>query len=1613
MSSLRSQFHHSRQQHEQQQHQSSNPSQTSQKQFSSTRIPTKPVSAESGKPGKAVQHVSKLAKRSKSVKSSESSSKSSTTRTATPVTAVAQNTIGTSRGISVAPSGVTASSAPPNMRTPSLVSGSSVSTYDSPRSVLRRKPSGAIDRYAAQKRAASAGGGELERVRSQSRNESSREMFDNTVLGICMPSTRAHVEFRSPFELSQQAYDIKDYPPPVPAIYAPSATPSTRYADSPFSHVPTPSSASSYSPGLVATSGTANRSLRSTSPTRRRPPPSGRTPSRDQASKLGLPPVRESSTSSSNSAARTQIRLVQGRSEPPEQPPEIPLRRRPTDASKPTPRSMQSTDAQVASPNRKPPQVPPELAHLNVDPFPPPNTTTHKSPPPRPIRDDTTTLPDMSRPVIQSDLPRLYTTYHKRTPSQETPGSSSSSNVKSRFGFSSRSSSRNESPRIDSAISPPPTAKSLQRGTSPKVVQSADGNKLRRKDSPAIGAPSPGKTSKFGLFSRKPKTEPQANIEKPKRQPSKGPMAGTGHEAYGRFGLRGRSGSISSNNGGFRSPSTDSGSSHAPRSVPPPPSLRKGSTGSQAGSELDDFLRERLNPVILRGSGSTGGRTGSSSDLPGCSYQQAPSHSSSPDGYAHPHLLPSAIQDHYTGSPVKRPSLGGRELSESSEDDVPTRRSNLATRRSLTRVSSVDSRSPVRVPLPINTNLPMQKNAIGSYDTETSAWPRTDDTLPPERELLQHEGLWLRSPTHSESTIKSPRKWNFFQRITSSPLSKGKQKAVEPREVPEFAAHQSPYRGVAHYAMPDSVEPIGLSEVERIAQEYDTSAEDSLSEWDGPSKMVPYERRHTSMLPSPPRREYSSDSDFRVRPKPPRINVERQDSSESPEVLRAQAAFKPQAANMVDIPRSPADGYSSSLAIPQDDTSYERHAKVTTREPASQESIGTPEQPNDSPRQPRLSPVGRIPAVVSRRDRDRKLSDNSFSRPFARAQPRPSVKAPLRPGSVYNQIRDMASPIEAGSQPVSSSSTHSDVEPRTSSYCTDPPSDSTNRTSMGIHNQLEFFSLQPRKGSEQSYQSSSSGNPSWPAPLFSQPPQQEDIWHEYNDFMDQMGPLKTPTTGSSLGAPFQYSSMLFEGNNYSFPTPSLRSQPPSVGLPPIPGQTQENLGPTVLTVPQQISKFLQPSMSPITPDTISGLVDGYGTRSTSTLFSQNAHQRASMQASVHDAARDSVASSSYYSRGSSHSRSASVPGPNARLSETSSTPTARGNRATPLMEIAEIPPTPSDTKASSSLRFGALMTSKWLSFGRVLFSPAHNEVQLASESKVLVVDGLSSDWSYYVALSYPQAQVYNLSMNLPSSPSFSWPADDDVKPPPNHHQLRLANIETSFPFPKGFFNAIVFRFPTATTEHAYAACLSECKRVLRPGGFLEVAMLDLDLMNMGTRARKAVRDLKTRMQLRDQEVCLRNLSDIFVRLIGRRGFESVQRCIVGVPAAGRIPRSQDMSSISSDSETGRPFWQREAKHSKSQEFSLSNLLEDTRRASEDGFAPDKSNSDENITKMAAKVGRWWYSTCYEKALLPQERSIWKGDPGLLRECEKQGTSFRLLICHAQKPAQVRRRTQSC
>lgn len=203
-----------------------------------------------------------------------------------------------------------------------------------------------------------------------------------------------------------------------------------------------------------------------------------------------------------------------------------------------------------------------------------------------------------------------------------------------------------------------------------------------------------------------------------------------------------------------------------------------------------------------------------------------------------------------------------------------------------------------------------------------------------------------------------------------------------------------------------------------------------------------------------------------------------------------------------------------------------------------------------------------------------------------------------------------------------------------------------------------------------------------------------------------------------------------------------------------------------------------------------------------------------------------------------------------------------------------------------------------------------------------------------------------------------------------------------------------------------------------------MSLLDRDMVNMGPHTRKAIRQLKEMTCLSDSTLSLKPTSDSVQRELGAQGFDSLRRCMVRIPVAGMVLRSSDSSSSAHSISTATP----------STAFSLPTISVKTAGGGQSTGAASKSPSndanislgdllsdpspspanDESIAKIVARVGRWWYSKCYEDPVFSTgntDPGIWN-DRKVLRECQKRGTGFRMFIAYAQKPSEVPRRTAS-
>lgn len=990
------------------------------------------------------------------------------------------------------------------------------------------------------------------------------------------------------------------------------------------------------------------------------------------------------------------------------------------------------------------------------------------------------------------------------------------------------------------------------------------------KEPSPVTASSTKSSSRFGLFMKRTKSPLEITpIESADKAAKKGPAAGTGHEGYGKYSRRGRSGSTSTSGSRGRSTSTAS----AGRT----PSSRKSSFTSR-DDPMDDFLSARLAPVVIPG----GGRA-ADSPFHGSSHYPSSSGDSSvamdlPSRGPRPSQPPPNVSNieipgtHYLRRDHRKlpDRQGDPEYAyEQQQREVVhfrQRRPTLAARRSAHRSHVFGQEAePLKLPAPIDIRARTASPGMDSRDTVQSSI-RTDVSDISEG----HEGNWLKS-RRTEKRVKSPRKWNFFQKAQAStrrfpdamvPRPEDDQGSI--RELPATVTRVPEARTVPFYALLDGSEQEGLDQTE-----FSSAAGTTQPSADNSAISQRQEHRLSSLLPSPP----TLTAEF----------------LSSPGLLHPPVALRPPEVN-------------------------------PEKEPT----------PAPEPKKPRLQQVGRIPRVVSKRDRPHKPPPQSFSRPFTRHV---ALSAdPPAPAPVQKTV-EAERPVLGIRTEFPSTGPWGDQD--SAIPASTPVQQSETFTGIGKD---EFLSFPPRVGSQVSG-SSSSGVLSFAATTAVIPdpgtaPEEDEVWHEYNEFLDTVGSSPAQLSSDSRNAqekPVQKSRWV--------PAPLLITKEPSVVGSPEKTTTLDfpsSSAPTgPLPSPPDRSKLLSAD-SPSTPGTISNLLAGYGDRNRTSGISQ----------------RKSGYTTSRYSTSSIESDADSV----AHREGTQATATQVANTVAPLFQ--------------SNLRFNALMTSRWLSFDRVLFSPAH--VELDSD-RLLVLDGIGNDdWSFYCAETYKDANIFNLSPT-PSRPQHQSAA---LRLPKNHRQIQLASLGNRFPFPPGFFSAAVLRFPSATTEVAYSNAISECMRVLRPEGYLEMSILDLDMVNMGNKARKALRELKVRMQVSQPGVTLRPLSDNMQKMAKRSGFENLQRTLINVPVAGVV---NDSRSNSIDAKGG----------------SLQDLRKEASGKGAGGLATTLS-----------QVGRWWFTRCYELGSMPYEdteRSIWN-DKALLEECEKKETGFKLLLCCAQKPA---------
>ncbi len=171
----------------------------------------------------------------------------------------------------------------------------------------------------------------------------------------------------------------------------------------------------------------------------------------------------------------------------------------------------------------------------------------------------------------------------------------------------------------------------------------------------------------------------------------------------------------------------------------------------------------------------------------------------------------------------------------------------------------------------------------------------------------------------------------------------------------------------------------------------------------------------------------------------------------------------------------------------------------------------------------------------------------------------------------------------------------------------------------------------------------------------------------------------------------------------------------------------------------------------------------------------------------------------------------------------------------------------SDALLQMNMATWHVAATKLLNGGRLIAAPVAKRLARQSRmapdvhgvsrdrARILDLGGQGTcDWAWHCALQYPNTKIYTVTTKAIRQLSNS-----NIRGPPNHRQVAVERL-TKLPFADNQFDLVSARelhsvlklFGTNGADE-WDLCLSECLRVLKPGGFLEFSLLDADVMNAG------------------------------------------------------------------------------------------------------------------------------------------------------------------------------------
>ncbi|KAJ6263362.1 hypothetical protein Dda_1925 [Drechslerella dactyloides] len=350
-------------------------------------------------------------------------------------------------------------------------------------------------------------------------------------------------------------------------------------------------------------------------------------------------------------------------------------------------------------------------------------------------------------------------------------------------------------------------------------------------------------------------------------------------------------------------------------------------------------------------------------------------------------------------------------------------------------------------------------------------------------------------------------------------------------------------------------------------------------------------------------------------------------------------------------------------------------------------------------------------------------------------------------------------------------------------------------------------------------------------------------------------------------------------------------------------------------------------------------------------------------------------------------------------------------------------------------RLWVFMAYKWLHYGRILVSPAHDILNQAGidrrrnksaaaaaaaaaapaiRRRVLDLGGAPvADWGWHCAYEYPHSKVYtvtsrpkNINIDNVLIAGQGVVEKRRFTGPSNHRHIKVSSL-WKLPFPDNHFDVIsarslhtiLKRTPPpkrrsdknnkAARLDEYALTLKECYRVLKPGGHFEWSVTDSDVIRAGPATRQLAEDFATDLEKRGYDA---RPTEQWLSRLGAAGFAGTKRAWTILPMAPPANKPKAKRTLGKS------------------------LDDDLKAAQEEMQAELKAWEELGVVKGSTKdvaaltgiVGTWRWEEWMVKVDGESENPAWKkglvnGITEALDEGRENGSGFRCLVGWTRKP----------